>query len=181
MKKKYLQNYFHHRSFIKKNINSLEILELEVDCLTKLSRLPKRLSRHFPRVLSTHHTDENSFLELSNNGISLHDLSLLGYSPTIKNWKEQIAEIADGLQASEIMHLDFNSNGQNLCLDNFGTISLIDFNVVYDRTQTEQAFFSKFPHLKKFYTMWKESDLEYKDWSIRELTNTILTKCQTLG
>lgn len=178
MKKKYLPKPFRERTFIKKIINEKEVFNLEIQSLERIAELDISLSRHFPKIISSFDSNGQLFLELSNCGVSLHDLSLLDIKPIVLNIDEQIENIVGALIKSNIFHLDFNPNGQNICIDDRGLLSLIDFNVVFDNLQGFQSFFEIHPHLKKFYFMWTKSNMNYKDWATLNLKEIVINKCQ---
>lgn len=177
MKKKFLPKPFRERTFVKKIINDKEVFNLEVNALERIAELDAELTKHFPKIISSFDSNGQLFLELSNCGLSLHDLSLLDVKPVVLNMDEQIENIVEALIASNIFHLDFNPNGQNVCIDDQGILSLIDFNVVFDNLLGYQSFFEIYPHLKKFYFMWTKSKMSYKEWATFNLRGIIINKC----
>ena len=165
------------RTFVKKIINPENVLDLEIDCITRLNNLEERYSRHFPKIINSYNVDEQFFLELSHCGVSIKDLNDLNLKPYVRDWKLQIKEILDALEMAEIQYLDFNLNGQNLCINNQGELVLIDFNVVYDTTVFTKEFFTKYTAIKRFYRKFLVSKLSYKNWARRQLLIIISKNC----
>jgi hypothetical protein len=109
---------------------------LEKDCLIILNSNFKCLCdgkcSHFPKILSCN-KDEYTFT-LSNCGYSLDKYELLVKTKKIKpiiikNMKEQIECIIYNLKKCKIKHLDMHPSGKNICINNKGIISLIDFDI----------------------------------------------------
>ena len=118
-----------------------EGFDLEKDCLIILNSNFKCLCdikcEHFPKIIS-YNADKYKFI-LSNCGCSLDKYELLVKTKKIKpiiikNMKEQIECIIHNLKNCKIKHLDPASvrhgrPGENICINNKGIISLIDFDI----------------------------------------------------
>jgi hypothetical protein len=113
-----------------------EGFDLEKDCLIILNSNFKCLCdvkcEHFPKIIS-YNADKYKFI-LSNCGYSLDKYALLVKTKKIKpiiikNMKEQIECIIHNLKNCKIKHLDLIWNGKNICINNKGIISLIDFDI----------------------------------------------------
>lgn len=107
---------------------------LEKDCLTILNNNFKCLCdfkcSHFPKIISCN-PDKYKFI-LSNCGynLNIYKTSVKKIKPiTIKNMKQQIECIIYNLKKCKIKHLDMYPNGKNICINNEGIISLIDFDI----------------------------------------------------
>lgn len=109
---------------------------LEKDCLILLNSNFKCLCdvkcEHFPKIIS-YDADKYMFT-FSNCGYSLDKYELLVKTKKIKpiiikNMKEQIDCIIHNLKKCKIKHLDMVLNGKNICINNKGIISLIDFDI----------------------------------------------------
>jgi hypothetical protein len=112
-----------------------EGFDLEKDCLTILNSNFECLCdvkcSHFPKIISCN-PDEYKFI-FSNCGYSLNKYELLiktkQITPiTIKNMEEQVECIIYNLKKCKIKHLDMCASGKNMCINNKGIISLIDFD-----------------------------------------------------
>ena len=113
-----------------------EGFDLEKDCLTILNSNFECLCdvkcSHFPKIISCN-PDKYKF-KLSNCGYSLNKYELLVKTKKIKpiiikNMDEQIECIIYNLKKCKIKHLDMVGNGKNICINNKGIISLIDFDI----------------------------------------------------
>jgi len=83
---------------------------------------------HFPIVLSY---KENSYIKLTNEGIDINNLRKTSRIIKVYNTILQIKCIISILNQAGIEHLDLNTNGKNICINNSGKISLIDFDICY--------------------------------------------------
>lgn len=113
-----------------------EGFDLEKDCLIILNSNFKCLCdvkcEHFPKIIS-YNGDKYKFI-FSNCGYSLNKYELFVKTKVIKpiiikNMEEQIECIIYNLKKCKIKHLDMVSNGKNICINNKGIISLIDFDI----------------------------------------------------
>ena len=113
-----------------------EGFDLEKDCLIILNSNFKCLCdvkcEHFPKIISCD-PDKYKFI-LSNCGYSLDKYELFVKTKkikpiTIKNMEEQIDCIIYNLKKSKIKHLDMHPSGKNICINEKGVISLIDFDI----------------------------------------------------
>ena len=68
---------------------------------------------------------------MSNQGIDLKTLKKKNKIFYIKNLDEQIKCIYDTLEKCQIAHLDLNDNGKNICINEKGILSLIDFDIMH--------------------------------------------------
>lgn len=87
---------------------------------------------HFPKII-TCNLEKYKFI-LTNCGYSLDKYELLVKTKKIKpiiikNVDEQIECIIYNLKKCKIQHLDMVYNGKNICINNKGIISLIDFDI----------------------------------------------------
>lgn len=107
---------------------------LEKECLEKLNSkfdcLCSVQCEHFPKIISCDQC--NYIFTLSNCGTDLHEYKLLVKTNkikpiTIKNMEEQIDCIIYNLKKCKIQH--FDPKTRNICINNQGIISLIDFDV----------------------------------------------------
>jgi len=119
-----------HRLNPHNGLNKQECFQLEKDCLTLLnSNFECKCHvkcEHFPRIVSCN-PDKCKFL-LSNCGFSLDKLPKL-LIPRASNIEQQIDCIIFNLQKCKIKHLDMVRNGQNVCVNENGIISIIDFDI----------------------------------------------------
>lgn len=108
-----------------------QALHLEVTCLTRLAK--GAAAAHFPRCLTL---DKNAGqFELTDQGQTLKARAAAGILTPIPDVAAQIATIITALQAAKLVHLDMHPDGRNLCLDDAGRLSLIDFDIAaYDET-----------------------------------------------
>ena len=113
-----------------------EGFDLENDCLTILNSDFKCLCdvkcSHFPKIISCNQ-NEYKFI-FSNCGYSIDKYELLiktnKIKPiTIKNMEEQIECIIYNLKKCKIKHLDMCPSGKNLCINEKGILSIIDFDI----------------------------------------------------
>lgn len=113
-----------------------EGFDLEKDCLTILNSNFECLCdvkcEHFPKIIS-YNEDKYKFI-FSNCGYSLDKYKLLLKKKVIKpiiiqNMEDQIDCIIYNLKKCKIKHLDIHYNGRNICINNKGIISLIDFDL----------------------------------------------------
>ena len=110
--------------------------DLEKDCLTIVNSNFECLCgvkcKHFPKIILCN-PDKYKF-KFSNCGYSLNKYELLVNTKkikpiTIKNMEEQIDCIIYNLKKCKIKHLDMHPSGKNICINNKGIISLIDFDI----------------------------------------------------
>ena len=110
--------------------------DLEKECLTIVNSNFECLCgvkcKHFPKIILCN-PDKYKFT-FSNCGYSLNKYELLVETKkikpiTIKNMEEQIDCIIYNLKKCKIKHLDMHPNGKNICINNKGIISLIDFDI----------------------------------------------------
>lgn len=98
---------------------------LEVTCLIRLAQ--GAAADHFPRLLTL--DAQAGRFELTDQGQTLKTRAAAGIKPTIPDVAAQIARIVVALQAARVIHLDMHPDGRNLCLDDAGRLSLIDFDI----------------------------------------------------
>ena len=113
-----------------------EGFNLEKDCLILLNSNFKCLCdvkcEHFPKIISC---DPGKYKFIfSNCGYSLEKYERLVKTKKIKpiiikNMEEQIECIIYNLKKSKIKHLDMHPSGKNVCINNKGIISVIDFDI----------------------------------------------------
>ena len=113
-----------------------EGFNLEKDCLILLNSNFKCLCdvkcEHFPKIISC---DPGKYKFIfSNCGYSLNKYKHLVKTKKIKpiiikNMEEQIECIIYNLKKSKIKHLDMTACGKNVCINEKGVISLIDFDI----------------------------------------------------
>ena len=111
-----------------------EGFDLEKDCLLKINSNFKCIcsvnKEHFPKLISFI-PNEYKFV-LSNCGKSIYELNNNNEKINIKKMKEQINCIIYNLKQCKIKHLDIDtpdSPGKNICVNDKGVISLIDFDI----------------------------------------------------
>ena len=99
----------------------LELIEKNYKCKCKKKR------SHFPKIVKSNlHKHE---FELSDQGTSIDILITKNRKIDVPDIDEQLDCILDNLNRNKIRHLDLHDSGKNLCVDKYGTISLIDFDV----------------------------------------------------
>ena len=110
--------------------------DLEKKCLTilncKFECLCGNKYSHFPKIILWN--PYNYSFILLNCGYSLDNYKFLVKQKKIKpiiikNIEEQVDCIVYNLKKCKIKHLDVISNGKNICINNKGIISLIDFDI----------------------------------------------------
>ena len=106
----------------------------EILCLKILNaytrNYPCTCGSHFPTLLNYR---KHSFIKLSYQGIDLRELKKKRNVIYINNLDKQIRCIYNTLKKCKIAHLDINNNGKNICINKNGTLSLIDFDIMYFR------------------------------------------------
>ena len=117
---------------------------LEKQCLRRIAKtyqcICRRKAYHFPRIVGCN--DKTQTLYLTNCGISMNSFHPNSGSNFLMkkkhknvkliNIEEQIACIIHNLKRAKVKHLDMYlkdyEGGKNICVNNFGHISLIDFD-----------------------------------------------------
>lgn len=127
-----VRNY--KKEYVTKNrwagISEEQAFLLEVFCL---NRLKKRLgisnNKHypFPEIVGVHERD--LCVELSDCGRSLDQIVASDQKLEIPDHQQQLKTIVSYLCRSGVMHLDLRPDGKNLCVDEQGNLSLIDFDI----------------------------------------------------
>ena len=111
---------------------------LEINCLKRLTKkfkcICRKKKRHFPDLIKYNKYTKKMLLR--NCGYSIHIINKNKYlrkKYKVINPHEQINCIIHNLIRTKIKHLDliFNQNyrSQNLCINNKGELSLIDFDI----------------------------------------------------
>lgn len=99
----------------------------EKKCLEKLNKNYNCICRckrnHFPKIINN--DKKNKSMVLTHQGISLDKIDFFIYNKN--DMISQIDCIIDNLKKNNIIHLDIKSD--NICLDNNGVLSLIDFDI----------------------------------------------------
>ncbi len=120
------------RSF--KNSNGLSIdkyFALEKECLELIKKNYKckcrKKHQHFPVIINSN--SEKHELELSYQGTSIARMVSTKQTIKISDAEEQLDCIIRNLRRNKIRHLDLHHSGKNMCIDKYGIISLIDFDV----------------------------------------------------
>ena len=124
--------------YIKKNYNrysgyNSSISEYrEVLCLQIINKYiieNKNISgNHFPKLIKY---KKGNYIILSNQGIDLQKIKKKRIKIKIYNIDKQIKSIYNILDKCKIAHLDINDNGKNICINQNGIISLIDFDIIH--------------------------------------------------
>ena len=119
----------------------LILLEKNYECICGLK------CNHFPVIKSF--DDEAKIFTLSNNGYTLPDYRRKRYAKKIKriiikNKKNQIDCIIQNMKKSKVKHYDLHHNGKNVCINEQGVISIIDFDiaVINDNPLTKEIEWS---------------------------------------
>jgi hypothetical protein len=126
----------HFSSFIKRaktrnkwsGLSAKQAFYLEVECLERLRESSKSGGDHpFPIVARS---DAYSLeIEMTDCGLTLTDLTKRDERITVVEWEQQIENIVNLLDSAGVAHLDIHPNGQNLCVNERGKLSLIDFDI----------------------------------------------------
>ena len=106
-------------------LNRAQALHLEVSCLIRLAQ--GQGAAHFPRLLGLAMTTGR--FELTDQGPTLRDRAVTETPVKIMNPEAQIDAILAALKAAHVVHLDMHRDGRNLCVDDDGRLSLIDFDI----------------------------------------------------
>ena len=136
------------RSF--KNSNGLskdKYFMLEIDCLELIQKNYKckchkdKRRKHFPIIIN--YNIDKYELEMSDQGTSILQMISEKKKLKIKDAEKQIDCIIRNLKRSHIRHLDLHHSGKNMCVNKYGVISLIDFDVAsigseYESTVLEE-------------------------------------------
>lgn len=85
---------------------------------------------HFPFPILIEASESDVTIKISHCGWSLDQLESVREKIRVENTKSQIENIVALLIKSEVMHLDLRPDGKNICVDPFGNLSLIDFDIV---------------------------------------------------
>ena len=102
-----------------------QALHLELTCLTRLAQ--GTAAEHFPRVLAIDmHAGR---FELTDQGQTLKARAAAGCKTPIPKLMMQVRTIVAALEKAGVVHLDMHPDGRNLCLDDAGRLSLIDFDI----------------------------------------------------
>ena len=105
--------------------NCLQLLEQNYECICEKKKI------HFPQIIK--YDDKKFKLFLSINGISLNKyeqflkLNVIDKFEMKSNIEKQVDCILHNLQKSKIKHFDLAP--KNICINEVGTISLIDFDI----------------------------------------------------
>lgn len=123
---------------IKLGVTNKDTFKIEKECLQRLSKNYKCTcglnADHFPKIICHYDiphergfilTDCGKDLKYFRNRIKRKRCAAF----TIKNLKSQINCIVNNLKINDIQYLDLKPNGSNLCLNNKGILSLIDFDI----------------------------------------------------
>ena len=90
---------------------------------------------HFPILIkSKMYNNKNNlggYIKMTYEGEDIQSIRRKKKIPRIKNVEAQIDCILNTLKFLNIVHLDLNDNGKNICIDSNGKISLIDFDIMY--------------------------------------------------
>ena len=128
---KILKNYFGRSPFGDK-LTRDESFDLEMNCLTLINSnfqcICHNKSTHFPKLIEF---DKKQFkLLLSNCGTSIDKLNHLQKKNIIVyNLDKQLDCIIHNLKNANVQHRDMHLSGKNICIDNNGIISIIDFDL----------------------------------------------------
>lgn len=101
---------------------------LEVECLERLRECSQPGKTHPFPIVATSDPDTLE-IKMTHCGLTLTDLAKMGRRVKVFEWEAQIDGIIACLDEAGVMHLDIHPNGQNLCVDDQGNLSLIDFDI----------------------------------------------------
>ena len=148
-----------------------EAYNLEKECLACIKNnfecLCKIKHNHFPELIEF--DDEKYQFILSNCGISVKEYTKLKKNNIIiTNKEEQVNCIVENLKKMNIIHLDMSPNGKNMCINEDGIISIIDFDIaiINNNILSEQ--------IKKLYNQYTIKDNYYDN--VRKKILKILNK-----
>lgn len=101
---------------------------------------------HFPILINYKISNNGGFIKMTNQGIDIQQLLKKPKKHRRLNnlnnesIHKQIDCILNILNKANIVHLDLNNNGKNICINENGLISLIDFDIMhikdYDNNST---------------------------------------------
>lgn len=88
---------------------------------------------HFPIMTNYKIYSNNGYIKMTNQGTDIQKLRKRNIKLDIDKQSvlDQIDCIINILDKANIVHLDLNDNGKNICIDNNGHISIIDFDIMY--------------------------------------------------
>lgn len=102
-------------------------------CICK-NQLGKNIC-HFPSLIDVKINNKCGYIKMTNQGIDVQQLIKkkikLNNILNIESINTQINCILNTLNYCNIIHLDLNDNGKNICINKHGHISLIDFDIMY--------------------------------------------------
>lgn len=109
-------------------LSAEQAFSLEVSCLERLRAVKDDAEFHpFPEV--RYSSRETLEIEMSYCGQTLTSLAEKGVKLRVPEWEAQVANIVRLLEKAGVMHFDIHPNGQNLCVNEFGQLALIDFDI----------------------------------------------------
>lgn len=167
-------NNSHRKRYSAKNrwggVDAEQAYFLETESLRRLALLKQergdKNSSPFPKLLSA--SNEDLSITISDCGISLDALAIGEVPAQIPDHKAQVDYIVDCLLEAGVLHLDLRPDGKNLCVDEQGRLSLIDFDIVaLDGTQ---------PHsyqIKRRLDMARRFPGGYREWARSRLLRTL--------
>ncbi|TVP71903.1 MAG: hypothetical protein EA339_07750 [Rhodobacteraceae bacterium] len=106
-------------------LSAEQALHLELTCLIRLAKGEN--AAHFPRVLKLDLLKKR--FELTDQGPSLKERQKTGKKVAVRDADQQIATIIAALKEAKITYLDMHPDGKNLCVQDDGHLSLIDFDI----------------------------------------------------
>jgi len=133
---------------------------LEYNCLNKLNKNYECICRdkvnHFPKIINVY-LPHYKFM-LTRCGRSLNKLKK---RVIITNLDEQLNCIIHNLYKNNIKHLDMTSDGKNMCIDENGTIAIIDFDISsinnkYASNKIYKRFTRRYGTNKNYYKKFRE-------------------------
>tara|TARA_R110000751_G_scaffold257401_1_gene356814 strand:- start:1465 stop:2289 length:825 start_codon:yes stop_codon:yes gene_type:complete len=120
-------------------LSAEQAFSLEVACLERLRSIKVGNSFHpFPEILSG--SPESLEIEMSHCGLTLPELASSEVEVHVPDWEQQVNNIVALLEKAGVMHFDIHPNGQNLCVNEHGQLSLIDFDIAVLRGVEPYSF-----------------------------------------
>lgn len=136
-----------------------------------------RNAPHFP-VMLANETKHGGYIKMTHQGVdlknvkrkkymmieSMGDLKILNSLLDPESMSRQIDCILNLLSKANITHLDLNDNGKNICINEDGHLSIIDFDIMHFKSLDTKKTIT--PEMNKRIARFKNVDFKKKIYNI---------------
>ena len=121
---------------------------------------------HFPIMLNNKIGSNSGYITMTHQGMDIQKMRQKQQKVIIDNESihNQIDCIMNILNKAQIVHLDLNDNGKNICINDDGHISIIDFDIMYLKYFDNMTTLT--PLMLKRINRFKNTDFKKKIYNI---------------